>query len=153
MEYKNRLIESQLSDAFHMAQWIDASPHEWPTYDKIPHLCYAILDLWQHKAAAVERAEKAEKREAEEEQVHENYMAMLTNALGNRPYSLPDGIDALRTRAEAAEATVAGLREAAEAIKDLTAGMNGSGFHQGMNAAMETVTKLADEAAKEAAGA
>ena len=50
MEYKKRLIESQLKDALHMAQWIDASPHEWPTADKIPHLCYAILDLWQEVA-------------------------------------------------------------------------------------------------------
>lgn len=40
-----RLLESQLKDAVNMAQWIDASPHEWPTVEKIPHLCHAILDL------------------------------------------------------------------------------------------------------------
>jgi hypothetical protein len=50
MTYKKRLLDSQLKDAVNMAQWIDASPHEWPTADKMHHLCYAILDLWNEVA-------------------------------------------------------------------------------------------------------
>ena len=55
-----RLIESQLKDATNMAHWIDASPHEWPSADKIPHLCYAILDL--NDVAAALTAERDQLR-------------------------------------------------------------------------------------------
>lgn len=55
-----RLIESQLKDALNMSQWIDASPHEWPSADKIPHLCFAILDQADSLADAAKVREWAE---------------------------------------------------------------------------------------------
>jgi len=56
------------------------------------------------------RARIAELEEdAEGQQLHENYMALLTKALGRRPYSLPDGIEALVAERDALLARIAEL--------------------------------------------
>ena len=41
---KARLTIEQHQQAINEAIWIDASPHEWPTLEKVPLLCNALLD-------------------------------------------------------------------------------------------------------------
>lgn len=44
---KARLTIEQHQKAINEAIWIDASPHEWPTIDKMWLLCSALLDSVQ----------------------------------------------------------------------------------------------------------
>ena len=71
----------------------------------------ARADAALYSAYQVTRSELRTLRKAadEEEQVHENYMGMLTAALGQRPYSLPDGIDAIVKERDTLRARVAEL--------------------------------------------
>lgn len=71
---KARLTLQQSQQAINEAIWIDASPHEWPTIDKMGLLCSALIDSVQmgdylrSRLAAVE-AERDAARAGEERAV------------------------------------------------------------------------------------
>ena len=54
-----RLLEHQRTKAIVMAQYIDCSPHEWPTSNDIPLLCHALLDALEEVGALRDKLQKS----------------------------------------------------------------------------------------------